>query len=381
MAEARRVPATVVPAESAGSQRRLIYYLGMEMLLAGGLGAGVGLLVGILAAVLERGQLEGPLVAIGTVTGGVAGLVAAITGREVLPRLSAYSTPVRAVLGVLALVGGAFAATALVLWIYPRYVLHAWRYVLLVGGINGLLAVVAGVLVFAYEDLTRRLARTQEMLAAERLAQAHARERATRAELKALQARINPHFFFNALNTAAALVPEDPEWAETLLERFAGLFRYAFRKGGDRAVSLEEEIAFIRDFLEIEQARFGDRLTCSVEMDPGLEDVPVPPLILQPLVENAVLHGRDVETGQGDIQVAARAGKGGYLVISIRDHGPGPGEAGSGVLPRGHALENVSARVAATRRGRLLISKAPEGPGTLVQVVFPPAHPEEDIDS
>ncbi len=351
-------------------------YVGVEIVVAGVLGAGVGALVGVLAAVLERGRLEGPLVVVGSITGAIAGLIAAITGREVLPRLSAYSAPVRYALGVLALMGGAFAATAIVLWVYPRYVLHAWRYVLLVGGFNGLLALVAGVLVFVYEDLTVRLARTQEMLAAERLAQVQERERATRAELKALQARINPHFFFNALNTTAALVREDPEWAEELLERFAGLFRYAFRKGGEREVPLEEEINFIRDYLEIEEARFGERLMCRVRLDPGIAHEPVPPLILQPLVENAVVHGRDPETGKGAIDVDAKR-VGNEVVIEIRDRGPGPGAAAEGVLPRGHALENVAARAAALRGGRLHIGKAADGEGTMAMIVFPVADTTE----
>lgn len=364
--------AALGPAEEASAKRSssIAFHIGIEVIVAVAFGAGVGALVGVLAAVLERGQLEGPLVAVGSITGGVAGLIAAITGREVLPRLSAYAAPVRFALGVLALLGGAFAATALVLWVYPRYVLHAWRYVLLVGGVNGLLALVAGVLVFVYEDLTRRLARTQEMLAAERLAQVQARERAARAELKALQARINPHFFFNALNTTAALVREDPEWAEELLERFAGLFRYAFRKGGERVVPLEEEIAFIRDYLEIEQARFGERLHCEVTLDRDVASQPVPPLILQPLVENAVVHGRDPETGQGSITVHAGR-NGGDLVIAIRDHGPGPGAAAGGALPRGHALENVAARAAALRSGKLSIGRADDGPGTRAVVMFP----------
>jgi signal transduction histidine kinase len=370
-------PLDTAALEGRGPQRSLAYYLAVEMLVAGTVGAGVGALVGVLASMLERGQLEGPLVTIGTVTGGVAGIVAAITGREVLPRLSNYPMPTRIMLAILALLGGAFAATALSLWIYPRYVLHAGRYVLLVGAINGLLALVAGVLVFVYEDLTRRLATTRELLAAERLAQAQARERAARAELKALQARINPHFFFNALNTAAALVMEDPRWAEQLLERFADLFRYAFRRGGEAVVPLEEEMAFISDYLQIEQARFGERLQYAIEVDPRVAAEPVPPLILQPLVENAVLHGRDPETGQGMILVDARPSAEGQLVITVTDQGPGPGEA-AGPLPGGHALENVSARVAATRGGCLSIAANEDGPGTRVTIVFPCASAEDE---
>ena len=284
----------------------------------------------------------------------------------------AFSTPVRFALGVLTLVGGAVAATALVLWVYPRYVVYAWRYVLLVGGTTGLIALVAGVLVFVYEDLNYRLARTREMLAAERVRQVQARERAARAELKALQARINPHFFFNALNTAAALVQEDPHSAELLLERFAGLFRYAFRRGSERTVPLEDEIAFIRDYLEIERARFGDKLTFAVGIEREVAGFAVPPLIFQPLVENAVVHGRDPQTGEGHIEVRARRA-GDETVIEVVDRGPGPGDDPQDVFRRGHALENVAARVAAVG-GRLTVRGEKEG-GTCAMIAFPA--PEE----
>jgi len=279
-----------------------------------------------------------------------------------------FSFPLRATVALLALAGGAFASTALGFWIYPRFTLHQVRLVLLVGSMNGLLAIVAGTLVFLYEDLAARLHRAREQLAAERLAQAEARERATRAELRALQARINPHFFFNALNTVAALVGEDPAEAERLLERFAGLFRYAFRRGREPAVPLAEEIGFTRAYLEIEQARFGDKLRWDVRLEPGLEDVRVPPLVLQPLVENAVLHGRDPETGEGRVLVEGRR-EGESIVLRVVDEGPGA-PAAERELPRGHGLENVAGRVAAAGGGRLEIRPGPGGRGTEARIVF-----------
>lgn len=348
----------------------LLVHLALQGLLAGGIGSGLGALVGVMAAVADVGRMEAPLVGIGAVSGFFAGLVAVITGREVLPRLSAFSMAMRITLGVLTLLGGAFSATALGFWLFPRYGLHAPRVVLFVGSINGLLSLVAGLLVFVYEDMARRLASTREQLAAERLAQAHSRERAARAELAALQARINPHFFFNALNTAAALVSEDPPGAERLLERFADLFRYAFRRGGQDRVPLEDELTFIADYLEIEKARFGARLQYTVEIAPEVRQEPIPPLILQPLVENAVLHGRDRESGEGRVVVRAFRDGQNQTVLEVRDHGPGPGVAEK--RPKGHALENIAARLTVSRGGRLEIGPAPDGTGTSARVVFPP---------
>lgn len=356
------------PASGTGS---LIARLSAELALAGSTGAGIGALNAVLASVLERGWAEAPLVILGALSGLVTGVIAVVTGREVLPRLQAFSLPVRALLMVLSLMGGAFAATLLGFWIYPWFVLRSYRAVVLVGTINGLLALVAGSLVFVYEDLARRLERTRAMLAAERVAQAQARERAAKAELKALQARINPHFFFNALNTATAYVMEDPAYAERLLERFAGLFRYAFRRGREREVSLEEEMTFIRDYLEIEKARFGDRLRFTVGFEETIGGRALPPLILQPLVENAVLHGRDPDTGEGSIEVRAFSTGKEATILEVRDHGPGPGELEEG-LPRGHALENIAARIAAYRGGRLEIARADAAGGTRARIVLPP---------
>jgi two-component system sensor histidine kinase AlgZ len=346
----------------------LLMYFAVQAALAGGMGAGAGALVGVLAAVLDVGRLETPLVVIGALSGLTAGLIAAVTGREVLPRLADFSLAVRITLGVLTLGGGAFAATGLGFWLYPRYSLHAGGSVLLVGSINGLLALVVGLLVFLYEDLNRRLAAAREQLAAERLAQAEARERAARAELQALQARINPHFFFNALNTAAALVREDPQAAERLLERFSDLFRYAFRRGGEERVPLEDELAFITDYLAIEEARFGGRLQFAVEGAPDVRREPIPPLILQPLVENSVVHGRDPDTGEIRVVVRAWRERDGRVVLEVRDKGPGLADATS--RPKGHALRNIATRLAA-RGGRLEISPAEDG-GTRAQLVLPP---------
>ncbi|UCF69093.1 MAG: hypothetical protein JSV80_07360, partial [Acidobacteriota bacterium] len=186
--------------------RHVLLNLLVELLLAGGIGGGIGMLVGVLASVLESNHVELRLVVFGGLSGLLAALLAVITGRELLPRLVAFSLPFRATLMVLTLVGGACAATALGFWMYPWFSLYAFRSVALVAAINGLLALVAGSLVFTYEDLARRLARARELLAAERLAQAEESERAARPRLQAKPARKNPQFIKKALKTGAARV-------------------------------------------------------------------------------------------------------------------------------------------------------------------------------
>lgn len=159
-------------------------------------------------------------------------------------------------------------------------------------------------------------------LNAERLARAE-RQAALLAQLEALQSRTNPHFFFNSLNTVATLIQEDPALAERTLERLADLFRYALDAGRTRTVRLSREVEMVTDFLEIQAARFGDRLSFSVTMEPTAGETEVPPLLLQPLVENAILHGIG-DRERGSVHVDARC-EGDKVVIAVTDDGPGPG--------------------------------------------------------
>lgn len=156
----------------------------------------------------------------------------------------------------------------------------------------------------------------------ERLAMAE-RQATLRAQLEALQARTNPHFFFNSINTVASLITDDPALAERTLERLADLFRYALDSSRTRVVPLSREFEMVTDYLAIQTARFGTRLTTSVSMDPSLAGFEVPPLLLQPLVENAILHGL-ADRKSGRVDVSARR-EGELVVIEVRDDGPGPG--------------------------------------------------------
>ncbi len=148
------------------------------------------------------------------------------------------------------------------------------------------------------------------------------RQAALRSQLEALQARTNPHFFFNSINTVASLIPDDPALAEKTLERLADLFRYALESSKTPQVPLAREFEMVREFLAIEGARFGERLRSTVHLDPQAAGLMVPPLLLQPLVENAILHGLAQRTG-GRVDVSARR-EGDRIVIEVRDDGPGP---------------------------------------------------------
>ncbi|MDP3082128.1 MAG: histidine kinase [Rubrivivax sp.] len=159
------------------------------------------------------------------------------------------------------------------------------------------------------------------------------------ARLAELQSRIRPHFLFNALNTALALVRVDPARAEGVLEDLAELFRVALAEPGS-SVSLADEVDLARRYLAIEQVRFGPRLQLSWDIDPKAGGARVPPLVLQPLVENAVRHGVEPAVGGGRVAVQTVARRGQVVVTisnTVPDEPPNPGH--------GMALANVRERL------------------------------------
>ena len=162
---------------------------------------------------------------------------------------------------------------------------------------------------------------------------------ATSARLAELQSRIRPHFLFNSLNSAIALVRAEPAKAETLLEDLSDLFRHALVDQGE-SVTLGDEIALARRYLAIEQVRFGDRLKLQWNLDPACDSAVLPPLLLQPLVENAVRHGVEPSVSGATVRVTTQR-RGSIAVIKVTNTVPnGPGEPGHGL-----ALANVRDRL------------------------------------
>lgn len=162
---------------------------------------------------------------------------------------------------------------------------------------------------------------------------------ATAARLSELQARIRPHFLFNTLNTAIALVRAEPAKAETLLEDLSDLFRHALMDQG-KSVTLADEIMLAQRYLAIEKLRFGERIQVEWALDPDAASAKLPPLLLQPLVENAVKHGVEPSAQGAQIRISTQRRRS-SVVIKVTNTVPvGDSQPGSGL-----ALANVQDRI------------------------------------
>ncbi|MCI0720745.1 MAG: histidine kinase [Acidobacteria bacterium] len=166
---------------------------------------------------------------------------------------------------------------------------------------------------------------------------------ATRSRLDALISQINPHFLFNALNTVGVLIEENPDEARRLTAKLANIFRQTLQASEREVVSLQDELRFIQDYLEIEKARFGERL--QVEERIEVQNAQIPCFTLQPLIENAVKHGAALKIGTTTIRIDVLQANG-HLNIQVSDDGMGmTASARENMLERGYGLRNLIDRL------------------------------------
>jgi two-component system sensor histidine kinase LytS len=236
----------------------------------------------------------------------------------------------------------------------------------------------------AVSDRDRAIAQTLAGLVSTELMvgelEVHAKASAT-AELAALQAQIEPHFLFNALNTIAAFCRTQPAEARRLVLSFADYCRSSLRRPGT-FVRMEDELGHVDAYLALEQARFGDTLEIEQRIAPAALDALVPPFLVQPLVENAIKHGKTDRPLRVTIRADVRFGR---LRITVRDNGRGiPREEAGRVLEPGFGtgaaglgLASVNQRVRAFygEEGRVRIVSSPLF-GTVVSVLVPVTPPD-----
>jgi len=204
------------------------------------------------------------------------------------------------------------------------------------------------------------------------------RRSALRAQIKTLQAQINPHFFFNTLNSISSLIPDDPQGALRMIGLLADMSRYSFAGIQSEFVPLVDELKFARDYLEIERIRFGDRLRFELPEADAADKFRIPALTLQPLIENAIRHGISKLIDGGRVHVGIER-KGEMFSVTVEnDIEAGSAPPAEEFFKPGHALHNIRQRVRyyyprrvehlswIPRRG--LVERTPRGS---VEVTFP----------
>jgi two-component system LytT family sensor kinase len=204
-------------------------------------------------------------------------------------------------------------------------------------------------------------------------------ERLAEAELRALRAQISPHFIYNALAAVASYIHTRPDEARELLTDFAEFTRYAFRRERPY-VTLADELHYVEKYLNLERARFGDRLQVRLAVAPEILPAVVPVLSLQPLVENAVRHGIEDASSDGVLIEIVGQDLGTDALVRVRDDGVGmsPAAARAALAGRsgGVGLQNVHRRLESSfGAGYGLAIESAEGEGTEVRLTVPKSHP------
>jgi len=192
-------------------------------------------------------------------------------------------------------------------------------------------------------------------------------QRLTEAEFKILQAQIEPHFLFNTLSNVLSLIPTQPDKAEQMLSDFTIYLRASLQQTRSDSIRLEDEVATVRSFLGIMAVRMGERLRYHIEVPPELFSIMVPPLLIQPLVENAVEHGIEPRSEGGSITIKASS-SGGMLILEISDSGNGIASSS----PLGVGMGNIRERLNLLYKGEASFQVLPNTPcGAVVRLIIP----------
>jgi two-component system LytT family sensor kinase len=221
------------------------------------------------------------------------------------------------------------------------------------------------VLAFGYSFEIYQRYKSEELKAAQLEA------RLIETELKALREQLRPHFLFNTMNTIAVLVRERKnDEAVNLIARLSSLLRMSLDNTGVQEVTLRQEMDFLERYIAIQQARFSDRLAVVMAIEPAAMEARIPNLLLQPLVENAILHGIASKAGPGRVTIRGHVDSG-HLHLEVSDDGPGLGD-GNHRAKEGVGLTNTRERLAKIygAHGQLTL-RSETGRGVSVQIILP----------
>ncbi|OJJ13900.1 hypothetical protein BKI52_45310 [marine bacterium AO1-C] len=191
------------------------------------------------------------------------------------------------------------------------------------------------------------------------------------SELSALKAQLNPHFLYNVFNTINAAIPKTAKHARDMVNKLSDLFRYQLKASREELVSVQEELTFVKQYLDLEKERFGSRLSFEMNVDEVLWEEKIPPILIQPIVENAVKHGISPLIEGGKICLHISKSSQNTLKVAISDTGNGIDHQGkSELLKRGIGLSNTDERLQKMYgKGLVLEDNSPQG--LIVKFIIP----------
>ncbi len=210
-------------------------------------------------------------------------------------------------------------------------------------GANVMLGIIFGSAIGHYFFSTYKMTGAKLELQQRENQQLSAEKELAETQLRLLQAQIEPHFLFNTLSNIHSLIETDPHRASSVLESFSDYLRASLRRSREGDMTLGDELTLIDAYMDIQQARMGERLNFKVDLAEDLLSMPCPPMLVQPLVENAVVHGIEPQVDGGNVELSAMANNEG-LCITVIDTGVGLAGVTAG---NGLALENIRARLQA----------------------------------
>ena len=237
---------------------------------------------------------------------------------------------------------------------------HTLRIAMPLGAVFGLGAFVHGSLRGRVQDMEQKLHEKE-------VSEERARKLAIEARLRSLEARIHPHFLFNTLNSISSLIAVNPSRAEQIVGRLAVLLRAALDTSTQPLIPLRQEFSMVESYVDIEKARFGDKLRGTVTVPADLQEDKVPPMSVQALVENAVKYGITPQNGGGEVTVTASAANG-SLRIEVRDTGPGFDLT---AIPAGHGLDNLVERLNALYGDKARLNVVRRDGHCVVEMILP----------
>ncbi len=211
--------------------------------------------------------------------------------------------------------------------------------------------------------------KVDEIMARENLKAVSSEKQLVQAQMRMLQAQIEPHFLFNTLANIQTLIPRAPEKASLMMDNFIAYLRQSLTASRAQQGTVKQEVDLLRNYLELLKIRMGDRLQFAFDIEPDLQSASLPPMLLQPIVENAIKHGLEPKVEGGRVRVSAHR-SGATMVLTVTDNGLGFSEhadsSGAGV-----GLANLRERLAVLYDGQATLTVADAKPGTVITISTP----------